>query len=810
MEHEVGKDFSMGLARGLQTVTVATGWESADGSRVDLDLAAYLLAPDHTVVERVYFAKLSSDAGNGAVVASGDNVSGDGDGDDESISVDLHALALDGSTHSVVFVLTSFSGHAFADIDEAYVRLLAGAINDDEAADDPEELARMTLRGHAHAPDTTCMTMCHLVYHKSDDVDHADAPVWYLHTLGIPLSASQSDLAGAVATTLAAIDHAHVIADANGGHDDNDGRGTDELQADVAALESKTSAAAERLAMLRESQAADIAAAESELEQLSAQKSTLESELATLETQLEELNNATATDALTDAIDAAEDEIDALREKIAAAMAARDQAAASGSAAEAAANARAAQLREERAALAAELAALEADDVALAADSVAAAEATAAADALEAELVQLRAKVAEVKTERDAADLAGEGATMSELDKQAAALAAERDALAAEAEALAAETAQLRIKQTELEAQRGAVAREAATNNSLAATVAAAAADNAALRDAVSVLEAQLREAGGRATSSSDAVADELDMLSNETLELHRMKRALEEQLTRITTRSAQLSESQRLVASHKEGNAALRNQIAALEAELAPKEAQLAALEHTIHLQARVVAEEREELQAALRASHATATHVHTRYMDAAAEQARVLRDRRSPSPLPAAAEVHATSAPRPPVLDHVAAELALAQRTSAYSTRLQGALEALLEATVAVSDEPDVLLDSLPTLFRGMDTVLATVAGTTNELLARNRADEATRATLEATLAQAAQNFADAQATLGYAVDASHALQATNAGLGGTLPPAPLPPPVSTWDARLPERTHCLRRRWRRQQPRRPFTPT
>ncbi|PJI95112.1 TerD family protein [Luteimicrobium subarcticum] len=102
---------------------------------IDLDASALLVSAGK-VVDIVYFGQLRSK--DGSLQHTGDNLTGAGDGDDESILVDLGAVHA--SVEHIVFTVNSYSGESFAEIDNAYVRVVDSAARD-------AELARYTLTG---------------------------------------------------------------------------------------------------------------------------------------------------------------------------------------------------------------------------------------------------------------------------------------------------------------------------------------------------------------------------------------------------------------------------------------------------------------------------------------------------------------------------------------------------------------------------------------------------------------------------------------------------------------------------------------
>lgn len=108
------------------------------GSRsqsIDLDASALLFDAAGTLVDAVWFRQLRSK--DGAVRHTGDNLTGAGEGDDESVIVDLPRLSP--AVTQIVFTVNSFTGQDFSQIENAFCRLV------DDTTD--EELARYELTG---------------------------------------------------------------------------------------------------------------------------------------------------------------------------------------------------------------------------------------------------------------------------------------------------------------------------------------------------------------------------------------------------------------------------------------------------------------------------------------------------------------------------------------------------------------------------------------------------------------------------------------------------------------------------------------
>jgi stress response protein SCP2 len=128
----------------LTLVRMGLGWDPIKkrglfGSRdqeIDLDASAVLFA-DHQPVDIAFFNHLRSN--DGSVMHTGDNRTGAGDGDDESIMVELARVPA--HVNVIFFVVTSYEGQTFQQIQNAFCRLV------DEST--RAELARYTLSGGA-------------------------------------------------------------------------------------------------------------------------------------------------------------------------------------------------------------------------------------------------------------------------------------------------------------------------------------------------------------------------------------------------------------------------------------------------------------------------------------------------------------------------------------------------------------------------------------------------------------------------------------------------------------------------------------
>ncbi|MFE4830016.1 TerD family protein [Streptomyces sp. NPDC056672] len=132
------KNQTVSLVKGgrplLSQVKMGLGWEPAyRGKDIDLDASVIAYGPNRNHLDSCYFGKLS--ILNGAIKHSGDNLTGEGAGDDEVIVVDLGRLPADAT--GLVFTVNSFTGQKFTEVAKAYCRLIDAATG--------EELVRFDL-----------------------------------------------------------------------------------------------------------------------------------------------------------------------------------------------------------------------------------------------------------------------------------------------------------------------------------------------------------------------------------------------------------------------------------------------------------------------------------------------------------------------------------------------------------------------------------------------------------------------------------------------------------------------------------------
>jgi tellurium resistance protein TerD len=129
-------------APGLKKMTIGLGWDTraTDGAAFDLDGAVFLLNTTGKVrsdADFIFYNNLKS--ADGSIVHSGDNLTGAGEGDDETVSIDLSTVPAD--IDKIVVGVTIHDAEArrqnFGMVSKAFIR----CINADGGA----EIARYDL-----------------------------------------------------------------------------------------------------------------------------------------------------------------------------------------------------------------------------------------------------------------------------------------------------------------------------------------------------------------------------------------------------------------------------------------------------------------------------------------------------------------------------------------------------------------------------------------------------------------------------------------------------------------------------------------
>ncbi|OTA20204.1 tellurium resistance protein TerZ [Xenorhabdus beddingii] len=131
----LNKNQSVSLAKqsaSLANVDFGLGWDPvtkkkgflaslfASSDEIDLDASCILLDQSGNAIDTVWFGQLKSKCGS--ILHTGDNLTGEGDGDDEVIRVDL--IKLPANVEYLAFTVNSFRGQTFNDVENAFCRVV--------------------------------------------------------------------------------------------------------------------------------------------------------------------------------------------------------------------------------------------------------------------------------------------------------------------------------------------------------------------------------------------------------------------------------------------------------------------------------------------------------------------------------------------------------------------------------------------------------------------------------------------------------------------------------------------------------------
>jgi len=131
-------------APNLTKVIIGLGWDprSTDGAAFDLDGSAFMLKSDAKVrgdSDFIFYNNLKST--DGSVVHNGDNTTGQGEGDDETLTVDLTKVPAD--VDKISFCVTIHDAEArrqnFGMIGKAFIRCVNAGTNGEIARYDLSE-----------------------------------------------------------------------------------------------------------------------------------------------------------------------------------------------------------------------------------------------------------------------------------------------------------------------------------------------------------------------------------------------------------------------------------------------------------------------------------------------------------------------------------------------------------------------------------------------------------------------------------------------------------------------------------------------
>jgi tellurium resistance protein TerD len=116
-------------APGLTRITVGLGWDvrTTDGKPFDLDASAFLLNSTGKIRTDKDFIFYGNElAADGSVAHQGDNLTGDGDGDDEQIKIDLTKIPAEIEKIAISCTIHEAAerGQNFGAVSNAFIRIV--------------------------------------------------------------------------------------------------------------------------------------------------------------------------------------------------------------------------------------------------------------------------------------------------------------------------------------------------------------------------------------------------------------------------------------------------------------------------------------------------------------------------------------------------------------------------------------------------------------------------------------------------------------------------------------------------------------
>ncbi|MDU5829000.1 TerD family protein [Mixta calida] len=147
----------------MTRIIAGLGWDArvTDGSAFDLDASVFMVGENGKVLSDQHFVFFNNATSpDGSVVHQGDNRTGEGEGDDEQIKIDLNAVPAD--VKKVVFSVTIYDAEArkqnFGMVSNSFIRI----VNDDNNT----EIARFDLSEDASTE--TAMVFGELYRHNNE------------------------------------------------------------------------------------------------------------------------------------------------------------------------------------------------------------------------------------------------------------------------------------------------------------------------------------------------------------------------------------------------------------------------------------------------------------------------------------------------------------------------------------------------------------------------------------------------------------------------------------------------------------------
>ena len=169
MSVNLSKGQRVNLDKNISMALIGLGWDTnkySGGYDFDLDASAFLLGENGKVLKDDDFIFYNNLTGyDGAVTHTGDNLTGEGDGDDEIIVVDFRKIppkiakiAITVTIHDAVF-----RGQNFGQVSNAYIRVARMAHESDSVG---QEVLRFNLMEDFSVE--TAVVVCEIYRHGSD------------------------------------------------------------------------------------------------------------------------------------------------------------------------------------------------------------------------------------------------------------------------------------------------------------------------------------------------------------------------------------------------------------------------------------------------------------------------------------------------------------------------------------------------------------------------------------------------------------------------------------------------------------------
>ena len=167
----------------LKTLLIGVGWDlnAFDTDSLDLDVSCFMLDKNNkTRVNEDFVFYNNAEGTDGAIVYNGDNRTGAGDGDDETISIDLTGISFDIVT--LMFTISIYKGiekeQSLSQLRNCYIRVVNSA--------NSHEICRYELAPDIENRKETGMLVACI---------RREGPKWHFEALGQPVEGGLATIA---------------------------------------------------------------------------------------------------------------------------------------------------------------------------------------------------------------------------------------------------------------------------------------------------------------------------------------------------------------------------------------------------------------------------------------------------------------------------------------------------------------------------------------------------------------------------------------------------------------------------------------